>query len=122
MKTYACLKCGKTLESSDCLQTKGRWTIRQLCPGCGAAISLSGAALIVVGLVWVLFWGMILSDDAELIAVVGGVVFVAVGIVRLVLQYRARRGTKCEPDVPANGSQPARRVAMRTLRGTGFRW
>ncbi len=48
--------------------------IRKLCPSCGATISVSGAALIVFGLLWLLLWGMILSDDAELIGVVGGVV------------------------------------------------
>jgi hypothetical protein len=95
MKTYACFKCGKTLESSECVQTRGRLLTRRLCPVCGAPVGVSGAALIVVGLLWLVLWGLIVSDEAQLAGFVGGVVFVVVGIVRLVLQFRARRGAKC---------------------------
>ncbi|MEY2430260.1 MAG: hypothetical protein QOJ40_3145 [Verrucomicrobiota bacterium] len=103
MKTYACLKCGRAFESSEFVQEKGRLVVRRLCPACGAPISLSGATLVVIGLLWCLVLGMIPTDETELMGVAGGVVFVVVGIVRLVLQFRAGRTAKCEQGAAPNG-------------------
>jgi len=91
MKTYACLKCGRTFESSEFVQDKGRLETRRHCPACGSPISLSGATLVVAGLLWCLLFGMVPAEETELTAIAGGILFVTVGIVRLVLQSRARR-------------------------------
>ena len=56
-----------------------------------------------VGLLWMLLWGMILSADAGLIGVVGGIGFIVAGVARLVVQLRARRRIKCEPGAAPNG-------------------
>ena len=45
---------------------------------------------------------MIPTDETELMGIAGGVVFVVVGIVRLILQFRAGRAAKCEPDAGGN--------------------
>ena len=63
---------------------------------------VSGAALIVVGLLWLFFWGMILCAEAEVIAIVGGTAFLVVGAARLFRQLRAQRRTKCEQDATGN--------------------
>jgi hypothetical protein len=99
MKTYACLKCGRTFESSEFVQEKGRLVIRRRCPVCGEPISLSRATLVISGLLWCLMFGMIPADETELTAIVGGVVLVTVGAVRLVSQ-------KCEQGVVGNTYRP----------------
>jgi DNA-directed RNA polymerase subunit RPC12/RpoP len=106
MKTYACLKCGRTFESSEFAHEKGRLMIRRRCPACGAPVSLSGATLVVAGLLWGLMFGMIPTEETELTAIVVGIVFVTAGVVRLVLQKRAKRAAKCEQGAACNRRRP----------------
>ena len=77
MKSYACLKCGKGLAGSECVNQKGRWVIRQLCPACGAAVCLSGGALILFGLVFCLVLS-VTSLDA--LGMMGGTILVLAGL------------------------------------------
>jgi hypothetical protein len=117
MKTYACLKCGRSLESSECTHKKGKWVVHQLCPGCESPIYVSGGALIVVGLLWMLLWSMILCAGAGLVGAVGGIGFIVAGVARLVLQLRARRRTKCELGAAPNGGPAAQPVSSGVTKG-----
>ena len=90
MKSYACLKCGKGLAGSECVNQRGRWVIRQLCPACGALVCLSGPSLVLLGLIWLLMWGMILNPTAQAVGVVGGSVFIGSGLVVMVRQKMAK--------------------------------
>lgn len=49
MKTYACLNCGRGLESAEFVHLNVRWSLGWRCPSCGAAVSLAGGAFIVLG-------------------------------------------------------------------------
>jgi hypothetical protein len=88
--------------------------VHQLCPACESPISVSGGALIVVGLLWMLLWGMILSADAGLIGVVGGIGFIVAGVVSRSTadpakdQMRTRRCTEM--------AAPPRSLAIRESR------
>jgi hypothetical protein len=73
------------------------------------------------GFLWWLLWGLILSDEAEATGIAGGVILAAVGIVRLLLQFRARHRAKSEPHHPANGSQPIPPGTNRTSSAVGDR-
>jgi hypothetical protein len=120
MKTFVCLECGKMLESSECIHPKGRWSIHQHCPACGARVCVSGGALVVIGLLWLLFWGMSLCGVEEAFpGIVVGTCFTVLGVMRLIQQYLAEQRTKCRPDDAAKGNQPLRSETNSTSGAAG---
>lgn len=90
MRTYFCPSCGQSYESKDCRRTGGALAIWALeCPTCQCSLQLSGAAFIVAGLLTCLFLGLILCEEAQVLGIILGAAFVAVGIIRLVRRWRA---------------------------------
>ena len=111
MKTYACLNCGRRLESAEFMRSNVRWSLGARCPSCGAPVSLGGGTLIVLGLLWP-FVGAILEDRTGLTEELGLVLLIALGITRIVERHRAalrwKCGGQCEPGGAANAATPHR--------------
>jgi hypothetical protein len=107
MKTYACLNCGRRLESAEFAHANLRWSVGCRCPLCGTVVSLAGETLIVLGILWpivlcpFLLW-LLIEDRSGLPENVGCLLIIALGITRVIERRRAVLRRKCELDGAAN--------------------
>jgi len=103
MNTYFCPKCGVALDSSACGRKRCRWIPLDwpTCPECQVPVHVSGGACIVVGLlVWFLL-SLFLCAELPVLGLIVGAAMWAVGLMRLVRQWRAwRRAKKRSQDDP----------------------
>lgn len=96
MKTYACLNCGRGLESGEFATPSDRGSLYPRCPACGSPISASGTVFMVAGVLWALICFLFPGGEAEFAALVGGGALAALGATRLMGQFRAGRRWKCD--------------------------
>ena len=92
MHTYFCTQCDRSVESVGCIQEKAG--LRLLCPRCRRPVWISGGVLAMAALLWYVLWAMVPCPEAGFIAPAGGASLGAVGALRLLKQFRARR-TRC---------------------------
>ena len=96
METWYCRDCGDDFELGECPRAPREgssflgW---RRCPACGGRVAVSGAALIVIGMLVAVFMGLLSMDTLGL--VLGGGI-VALGVWRLYKQLRLRGRRRSE--------------------------
>ena len=104
MKDYACIKCGRTMSTSECLKKERHWTIQLVCPTCSAPVCVTGERLIVMGVLCTLFLAIIvgalcfsvpgMEPSLGVLILLGVLIpFLMGGIVRMIRQRRAGRAS-----------------------------
>lgn len=91
MKTYYCPHCGCGYESSECRGPSRSFRVDTRCPTCDAAVVVSGAAFVVLGLIIWFCCSMVLDTETPLVGAFVGSALAAFGAMRLIRQFLAVR-------------------------------
>ena len=90
MHTHFCPQCGQALKQSDCKrEARSRFFSRFQCTRCGVAVQESGGIIFVTGFAFAII-GSLLGHPG-VVLVIGGLALCALGIMRLLRQFRAAR-------------------------------
>lgn len=90
MHTHFCPQCGQALKQSDCKKEKRLGFLSRFsCARCGVAAQESGGIIFVTGFAFAVIGSLL--GHLGVVLVIGGLALCALGIIRLLRQFRAAR-------------------------------